>query len=93
MIRRMVWEWSLEPEENLGPVALELAMRGEESSMRREVEASCTSYVLHDEKLAGCQGRKNAMEMTGYQRSLRLLEIWPGGPQRSKDASNAEAAG
>jgi hypothetical protein len=46
----MVWGWSLEPEENLGQVASGLAMMGEESSMRREVEASCTSCVLHGEK-------------------------------------------
>jgi hypothetical protein len=92
MKRQMVWGSSLEPEENLGQVALELGTKAVESSMRREVEASCTSYALQDEKLVDYQERKNGREKTDCQRSLRLLETWPGGPQCSKEALHAEAA-
>jgi len=92
MKRWMVWGWSLEPEENLRQVALELGTRAVESSMRREVEASCISCALHDEKLVDCQEGKNGTEKTDCQQSLRLLETWPGGSQYSKEALHAEAA-
>ena len=71
MKRPKVLECLLERLETLGPVALEPEMREEESLMTREVEASCTSCVLNDEKKASYHEQKNAMEATDAQRSLR----------------------